>query len=103
MTKINRIPMGRDGRYTLLIQQLAHGNIQKFSDIFLYVPKTIIALDMGMKVERFNAYFFDNPEGFKIGHFTKLGEKLKIDHWELLHLLMMEMSAKSKKKQILKQ
>ncbi len=43
----------RDSRYDLIKPMLSEGTIVSFTDIFKYIPKTIIANDLGKKVDRF--------------------------------------------------
>ena len=44
----------RDSRYNVIKAMIADGNIVTFNDIFEYIPKTIVAIDLGKKVDRFN-------------------------------------------------
>jgi hypothetical protein len=42
----------RDERYELVKPMLEIGKIKSFQDIFKFVPKTIVAADLGTKVDR---------------------------------------------------
>ena len=44
----------RDNRYTIIEPMIAAGRIVTFTDIFKFIPKTVVANDMGKKVDRFN-------------------------------------------------
>ena len=46
--------MNKDPRYNLIRPLYDAGRIKYFTDIFLYIPKTRVALDMGKKVSRFS-------------------------------------------------
>jgi hypothetical protein len=70
----------RDSRYNLIKPMIADGKIGTFNDIFEYIPKTIIATDLGKKVDRFNKLMnkvegFTLEEIYRIGSFCDLGER----------------------------
>jgi len=44
----------RDHRYDLIKPMVETGKIMFFNDIFKYIPKTVVAKDLGKKVDRFN-------------------------------------------------
>ncbi|HEY4063130.1 MAG TPA: hypothetical protein VGM30_14590 [Puia sp.] len=44
----------RDTRYDLIEPMIATGKITSFNDIFKYIPKTVVARDLGKKVDRFS-------------------------------------------------
>jgi hypothetical protein len=44
----------RDNRYDLIEPMIAKGKIVSFNDIFKYIPKTVVANDLGKKVDRFS-------------------------------------------------
>ena len=44
----------RDTRYDLIESMISKGKIVSFNDIFKYIPKTVVAKDLGKKVDRFN-------------------------------------------------
>lgn len=48
--------MNRDPRYSVILSMYEKGNIKSIFDIFIYVPKTRVGLDIGMRVDRFNKY-----------------------------------------------
>ncbi len=43
----------RDPRYDLIRSMINDGKIVSFNDIFKFIPKTIVAKDLGKKVDRF--------------------------------------------------
>jgi hypothetical protein len=43
----------RDSRYRIIKPLLNEGQIQSFLDIFTYIPKSVVAADLGKKVDRF--------------------------------------------------
>ena len=70
----------RDSRYNVIKAMIADGNIVTFNDIFEYIPKTIVAIDLGKKVDRFNKLMnkvdgFTLEEIYRIGSFCGLSER----------------------------
>jgi len=77
----------RDDRYDVIRPIVESGQLVSFNQMFKYIPKTIVAKDLGKKVDRFNVLMnhvdeFTLKELFRIGHFCKL------DNWEMLKLVM---------------
>ena len=48
--------MNRDPRYSVVPSMYEKGHIKSFFDIFKYVPKTRVGLDIGMRVDRLNKF-----------------------------------------------
>ena len=70
----------RDSRYDLIKPMLSEGNIVSFTDIFKYIPKTIVANDLGKKVDRFTVMMnqvekFTLEELFKVAGLCKLTDE----------------------------
>lgn len=70
----------RDKRYGYIKPMFKGGKIKSFNDIFLFVPKTIVATDLGKKVDRFTRLMkridrFTLEELFMIAAFCGLNEK----------------------------
>jgi hypothetical protein len=77
----------RDDRYDVIKPMVDSGQLVSFNQIFKYIPKTVVAKDLGKKVDRFNVLMnhvdeFTLAEVFRIGHFCK------IDDWAILKLVM---------------
>jgi hypothetical protein len=71
----------RDPRYDLIKSLYERGKIVSFNDIFKYVPKTVVANDLGKKVDRFTELIngiggFTLNEIALIGNFCELEEEL---------------------------
>ena len=69
----------RDDRYELIRPMLNDGKILSFNDIFKFIPKTVVATDLGKKVDRFTELMkrvekFTLEELFTIGRFCSLDE-----------------------------
>jgi hypothetical protein len=79
----------RDARYDLIKPMYETGKIASFNDIFKYIPKTVVAKDLGKKVDRFNSLMsrveeFSLEDLFTMARFFDLGE------WDILKLIMCE-------------
>jgi len=73
--------MARDPRYDIISPLCQAGKIASFNDIFKYIPKTVVAHDLGKKVSRFNVLInkvekFTLEELAMIGHFCGLEESI---------------------------
>jgi hypothetical protein len=74
----------RDPRYDYIKPMLNDGKLHSFLEIFLHVPKSVVAKDLGKKLERFSELLeridqFKNEELFHIAHFCKLSEREMLD------------------------
>ena len=70
----------RDSRYNVIKAMIADGNIVTFNDIFEYIPKTVVSIYLGKKVDRFNKLMnkvdgFTLEEIYMIGSFCGLTER----------------------------
>lgn len=61
-----------DFRYTVIKSLYKDGVIHSLIDIFTYVPKTIVAGDLHIKVAKLSA-LLDKPDDFTIEQFYKIG------------------------------
>lgn len=66
--------MAKHNGYDLVRPMFTIGEIKVFSDIFKYVPKTVVARDLGKEKGRFNE-LIEDPGDFLIQELLKLGEK----------------------------
>ena len=62
----------RDNRYNLIKLLHANGEIQILNDIFNYVPKTVVATDLGKKVTDFNV-LLARPDNFELREIYRIG------------------------------
>ncbi len=75
----------RDDRYDLIKPMIDSGNIVTFNDIFKYIPKTIVAKDLGKKVDRFSE-LMKKVEGFTLGELYMIGKFCKINESQIVQL-----------------
>src|SRR5258708_33832345 len=95
----------RDDRYTIVKTMYQAGHIVFFNDIFKYIPKTIVALDLGKKVDRFNKLMtrpdeFTLQELYIIASFCGLTERKIYELAEAEYLQNKSKIKKTKKSEI---
>src|ERR1700722_14549092 len=77
----------RDHRYDLIKPMVETGKIMFFNDIFKYIPKTIVAKDLGKKVDRFNI-LMTHVEQFSLDDLFILAGFFDMENREMLNLVM---------------
>lgn len=75
----------RDDRYNLIKPMIDNGDIVTFNDIFKYIPKTIVAKDLGKKVDRFSE-LMKKVEGFTLGELYTIGKFCRISESQITQL-----------------
>lgn len=79
----------KDHRYNLIRPMIDSGDIVSFNDIFNYIPKTIVAKDLGKKVDRFSA-LMNKVEGFTIGELYTIAKFCNISESQIYQLIEKE-------------
>ena len=87
----------RDPRYDLIKPMLSQGQIESFTDIFKYIKKTVVANDLGKKVDRFTI-MMEQPKKFSVGDVYELAELCSLDPEQMFHLIDQEVLKKSNSK-----
>ena len=68
---------------------LNDGKIQSFNDIFGFIPKTIVATDIGKKVDRFNKLMM-HVDRFTLKDLFLIGTLCDLDESQMLRLVEKE-------------
>ena len=68
----------KDARYDIIKLLIETGKITTISDIFIYIPKTIVYQELGVNFKRFVRAITD-PSIFKLGELRELGEMFGVD------------------------
>jgi len=76
----------RDPRYDLIKPMLSQGRIESFTDIFKYIKKTVVANDLGKKVDRFTI-MMEQPKKFSVEDVYEMAELFSIDVRQMFELL----------------
>jgi len=78
---------------------MSTGHIRNFQDLFKFIPKSVIARDLGMNNTRFSK-LIQNVDDFILRDLFRLAELFEIDDLALLNLVHQQYLAdkKSKKK-----
>jgi hypothetical protein len=83
-------------RYQTVKILIEGGHITTFRDIFLHIPKSIVAIDFGSNYHRFSRKL-QAPSGFKLKDIYLLAHLFEIDKEVMLKLVMSEINSKGKK------
>jgi len=75
----------RDTRYDIIKPMIADGKVMSFNDIFKYIPKTVVARDLGKKVDRFTE-LMNKVEDFTLGEMFYMGGLFRLSESEILKL-----------------
>ena len=76
----------RDARYDLIKPMFIGGKIKTFSDIFKFIPKTVVATDLGKKVDRFTD-LMNKVEGFTVQELFMMATFFELEESEILSLV----------------
>jgi hypothetical protein len=79
----------RDRRYPTIKPMLDRGKIKSFSDIFLYLPKSVLAADLGKNLRRFNELLL-HVEGFTIKDLVAMSNLCGLTRMEMFRLIDQE-------------
>jgi len=79
----------RDHRYDLIKPMIESGKILSFNDIFKYIPKTVVAKDLGKKVDRFNT-LMSRVEEFMLSDLFIIAGFFEIDEDDIVRLVMID-------------
>jgi hypothetical protein len=79
----------RDPRYDLIKPMLSQGQIESFTDIFKYIKKTVVANDLGKKVDRFTI-MMEQPKKFSVRDVYEMADLFSIDVQKMFELLYKE-------------
>ncbi|GGA90393.1 hypothetical protein [Puia dinghuensis] len=79
----------RDPRYDLIKPMLSEGQIKSFADVFKYIKKTVVANDMGKKVDRFTI-MMEQPKKFSVADVYEMAELFNIDVRQMFELIYKE-------------
>lgn len=74
-----------DIRYDLIRVNYKNGNIKYFRDIFKYVPRSVIARDLGTRVRRFNR-MIDKMEHLTFSDMSLIATFCKMDEIIIIRL-----------------
>jgi hypothetical protein len=82
-----------DPRYELIRIMYDAGKISQLSDIFKYIPKTIVAYDAGMNLDQLSQRLRD-PKKWVVRQLFRVGQLCDLTEDEMLRLAMEEVRAK---------
>jgi len=89
----------RDSRYDLIKPMLSEGKIVSFTDIFKYIPKTIVANDLGKKVDRFTV-MMNQVEKFTLEELFRIAAFCRLSRDQMFGLMLQEYEKKHEPEEI---
>src|ERR1700743_1370024 len=87
----------QDHRYPTIKPMLDQGRIKKLTDIFIYIPRTVLANDLGKNLKRLNE-LLDRLENFTIKDLLIIGNLCSLNRREMLLLLDAEFDFREQNK-----
>ena len=89
--------VNRDRRYDVISTLFKDGKIRTFKDIFEFVPKTVVATNMGKKVDRFTR-LMNRVEKFTLEDLFQIGKLCDLEEPQMIQLVMKEYFTQKKGK-----
>lgn len=87
----------KDHRYEFISTMMKDGKIKEFNDIFKFIPKTVVAKDLGKKVDRFTE-LMDNVGGFTLQEVFELADLCDLTKAQMYQLMEAAYIAANKKR-----
>lgn len=81
-----------DHRYSTIRPMLDLGRIKSFADIFTYLPKSVVAADLGKNLKRFNQLLL-HVEYFPIKDLVAIASLCGLTRMEMFRLIDQELLA----------
>lgn len=81
--------MVKDERYKTVKFLIEKGHITEFNEVFRYIPKSVVANDLGTNYNRF-ARLVQHVEQFKVQELFMLSHFMDIDEMEILKLVYIQ-------------
>lgn len=92
--------MPKDPRYKSVKSLIEAGGVKYLKDIFLYIPKKVVYVDMGINYVRFQR-LINAPAKFTLEELHQMSELLEVDNKLIIELAwsqMMSSGTKGKRK-----
>jgi hypothetical protein len=89
--RITKMP--KDPRYTSVRRLIGSGDIRTFRDIFDYIPKSVMAKDMGRNYATFASKVI-HPDRFTLLEIFKMSKWIEVEPEQLITLVKAQTAAK---------
>lgn len=86
---------GKDTRYDLIPVMVADGKIERLGDIFLFIPKTTVAKDIGLRLDTWDRWMA-KPELFPLRRLLQIAVVCGLTERQLMELVLAELEAKKR-------
>jgi hypothetical protein len=88
--------MVKDKRYGAVQSLIEAKIIQRFRDIFEYIPKTIVARDLKLNYRSFVSKI-NSPDRFTVKDITRMADLIEVAYVQLFEIIIADLPAKKKK------
>lgn len=82
--------MVKDQRYNLIKPMIEHDRIEDLKDIFKYIPKTVVAKDLGINNNRFSD-LLKTPKNLRVYDLVRLADLCGITLRQIFDLITTEL------------
>jgi hypothetical protein len=82
-----------DVRYRTIKPMFKSGDIKVFTDLFLYIKKTVVAKDIGKSSRRFT-FLLSRPEKFTIEEAMMIGKLCDLSFEEMMGLIKAQVESR---------
>lgn len=90
--------MPKDARYKAVKSLIEAGGVQKIKDLFLYIPRKTVYVDMGMNYTRFTR-LINSPGKFTLQELHLMSQLFDVQHRAIIDLVLADMDGgKGKRK-----
>lgn len=89
--------MTKDKRYKTVCHLISDGHIKTLIEIFDTIPKSVVAKDLGISLDRFSKMIND-VERFNVRKLFQMAQLIEIDELEILKLIYQQHSVERKAK-----
>lgn len=89
--------MPKDARYKAVKSLIEAGGVTVLKDLFLYIPRKTVYVDMGINYARFKK-LEAKPEGFTIDELYRMSQLFEVEHRAIIELVLAQMAGRGKRK-----
>lgn len=89
--------MPKDARYKAVKSLIETGGVQKLKDVFLYIPRKTVYVDMGMNYARFTR-LINTPGKFTLQELQLMSQLFGVQHRQIIELALADMGGTTGKR-----
>ena len=89
--------MAKDSRYKTVNVFIERGEVKKLADIFNYIPRKVVYIDLGINYNRFKR-LLEHPDQFTLQELSRLAFLIEVGKQVIINLLYAQIDQNSKVK-----